>query len=320
MLRRRLRRLGGRCRGGGFRGRCALAEPRAQLHRLRVQRGEAFPRLRDFPLQPAKRPADELGGLDEGVRSAPAGSFTSHGRSPCRPERRRHESGVNRTPGRLPWGTSDRDGVAIMSHGFPRDAPGDRRAGASVGRPGGRDRPGYTGGAPHPRRVARLQPRSRGGDRPASSRGGAGPGRSRVAPGARQRPVAQPPVPARRGHRRPLPRVVFARHVDLKKPPPDVDAEFHARGRQGDRAGGAARRRPPERRPGPLRPRGGASGLQASYVATVEGRMLAGFRAARRCLRRARTGARARPVAEGRRTHRRHLSLRRRPRCRSRCG
>jgi tetratricopeptide (TPR) repeat protein len=70
--------------------------------------------------------------------------------------------------------------------------------------------------------------------------------------------------------------------VDLAKPPPEVDREFRL---HVERAISLAERRVASN------PRsaqahydlGAAVGLQASYVATVEGRMLAGFRAAQRC-------------------------------------
>jgi tetratricopeptide (TPR) repeat protein len=69
--------------------------------------------------------------------------------------------------------------------------------------------------------------------------------------------------------------------VDLKKPPPEVDAEFR---REVGRAITLSEQRVAAR---PNDPQahydlGAAVGLQASYVATVEGRLLAGFRAARR--------------------------------------
>ncbi len=69
--------------------------------------------------------------------------------------------------------------------------------------------------------------------------------------------------------------------VELPKPPPDVDAEFRD---QVQRAIALAEKQAAAR---PKDPQahfdlGAALGLQASYVATVEGRMLAGFKAARR--------------------------------------
>jgi tetratricopeptide (TPR) repeat protein len=69
--------------------------------------------------------------------------------------------------------------------------------------------------------------------------------------------------------------------VDLKKPPTDVDAEFR---REVSKAIELAEQQVAAR---PNDPQahydlGAAVGLQASYVATVEGRMLAGFRGARR--------------------------------------
>jgi tetratricopeptide (TPR) repeat protein len=68
--------------------------------------------------------------------------------------------------------------------------------------------------------------------------------------------------------------------VDLKKPPPELDAEFR---RHVSRAIELARKRVAER---PRDPQarydlGSALAIQASYVATVEGRLLAGFNAAR---------------------------------------
>ena len=70
--------------------------------------------------------------------------------------------------------------------------------------------------------------------------------------------------------------------VDLAKPPPDIDREFRF---HIERAISLAERRVASN-PGSAQAHydlGAAVGLQASYVATVEGRMLAGFRAAQRC-------------------------------------
>jgi len=70
--------------------------------------------------------------------------------------------------------------------------------------------------------------------------------------------------------------------VDLAKPPPDIDREFRF---HVERSIALAERRVASN-PGSAQAHydlGAAVGLQASYVATVEGRMLAGFRAARRC-------------------------------------
>jgi len=67
----------------GLRRRRRRAYLLAQLVRLGCQRREAFSRLRDFALQAAKRPPDELGGFQEHISAGPAGSSTSHGRSPC---------------------------------------------------------------------------------------------------------------------------------------------------------------------------------------------------------------------------------------------
>jgi len=69
--------------------------------------------------------------------------------------------------------------------------------------------------------------------------------------------------------------------VDLPKPPPEVDAEFR---RHVERAVALAEARVAAR-PNDAQAHydlGSALGLRASYVATVEGRMMAGFKAARR--------------------------------------
>ena len=69
--------------------------------------------------------------------------------------------------------------------------------------------------------------------------------------------------------------------VELKKPPPDVDAAFRsrvARAIQLAETRVAASPRDPQAH----YDLGAAIGLHASYIATVEGKMLAGFRAARR--------------------------------------
>ena len=69
--------------------------------------------------------------------------------------------------------------------------------------------------------------------------------------------------------------------VDLGKPPPEIDAEFHL---HVEKAIALAERRVAAS-PKDAQAHyelGAAVGLQASYVATVEGRLLAGFRAAKR--------------------------------------
>lgn len=69
--------------------------------------------------------------------------------------------------------------------------------------------------------------------------------------------------------------------VDLRKPPPDLDAEFR---RHVDRAVALAEQQVAAS-PRSARAQydlGSAVGLQASYIATVEGRLLAGFKGARR--------------------------------------
>ena len=70
--------------------------------------------------------------------------------------------------------------------------------------------------------------------------------------------------------------------VNLPKPPPDVDAEFRT---HLQRAIALAQQRVSARPDDPQAryDLGAALGLQASYVATIEGRLLAGFNAARRC-------------------------------------
>ena len=70
--------------------------------------------------------------------------------------------------------------------------------------------------------------------------------------------------------------------VDLKKPPPDLDAEFKQHVRVAIQLAEARVRTSP----GDAQAHydlGAALGLEASYIATVEGRMMAGFKAARRC-------------------------------------
>ena len=69
--------------------------------------------------------------------------------------------------------------------------------------------------------------------------------------------------------------------VELKQPPPDVDAAFRS---HVARAIALAERRvaASPRDPQAHYDLGAAIGLQASYIATVQGKMLAGFRAARR--------------------------------------
>jgi tetratricopeptide (TPR) repeat protein len=71
-------------------------------------------------------------------------------------------------------------------------------------------------------------------------------------------------------------------NVDLAKPPPEIDREFRT---EVDEAIALAEKRTSAN---PKDPQahydlGAALGLKASYVATVEGRLLAGFRAARHC-------------------------------------
>jgi tetratricopeptide (TPR) repeat protein len=70
--------------------------------------------------------------------------------------------------------------------------------------------------------------------------------------------------------------------VDLAKPPPEIDREFRT---EVDQAVALAQKRTAVN---PKDPQahydlGAALGLRASYVATVEGRLMAGFRAARQC-------------------------------------
>ena len=110
----------------------------------------------------------------------------------------------------------------------------------------------------------------------------AGARRSARSPRAGQRPLAEPPLPARRGHGRPLSRLV----LELDRRPEE------AAGRTSTRSSAAKSAKAIElaeqrvaAHPNDAQAHydlGAAVGLQASYVATVEGRMLAGFRAARR--------------------------------------
>jgi tetratricopeptide (TPR) repeat protein len=70
--------------------------------------------------------------------------------------------------------------------------------------------------------------------------------------------------------------------VDMKKPPPDLDAEY----REQVRLAIELARRRVKNAPRDAQAHydlGAALGLEASYTATVEGKLLAGFKAARRC-------------------------------------
>jgi tetratricopeptide (TPR) repeat protein len=70
--------------------------------------------------------------------------------------------------------------------------------------------------------------------------------------------------------------------VDLSKPPPDLDAEFRTHvARAISLAEQRLRAKPND--PQAHYDLGAALGLEASYTATVDGKLMAGFRAARRC-------------------------------------
>lgn len=70
--------------------------------------------------------------------------------------------------------------------------------------------------------------------------------------------------------------------VELAKPPPELDAEFRKHVQRAIELARAAVRRD-SRNAQAHYDLGAALGLEASYIATVEGRLLAGFRAARSC-------------------------------------
>jgi tetratricopeptide (TPR) repeat protein len=70
--------------------------------------------------------------------------------------------------------------------------------------------------------------------------------------------------------------------VDVKKPPPPLEAEFREHIRMAIELSEARVRRSPGD-PQAHYDLGAALGLEASYIATVQGRLLAGFKAARRC-------------------------------------
>ena len=70
--------------------------------------------------------------------------------------------------------------------------------------------------------------------------------------------------------------------VDLRKPPPELDAEFRKHIARAIELAQARVNRT-SKDPQAHYDLGTALGLEASYMATVDGRMLAGFRAARRC-------------------------------------
>ncbi len=70
--------------------------------------------------------------------------------------------------------------------------------------------------------------------------------------------------------------------VDLRKPPPELDAEFRKQvARAIELAQGRVNSSPNDAQA--HYDLGTALGLEASYMATVDGKMLAGFKAARRC-------------------------------------
>lgn len=69
--------------------------------------------------------------------------------------------------------------------------------------------------------------------------------------------------------------------VELKQPPPDLDAEFRLHVSRAIALAERARAAAP-RDPQPHYDLGAALGLQASYIATVQGKLFAGFKAARR--------------------------------------
>ena len=69
--------------------------------------------------------------------------------------------------------------------------------------------------------------------------------------------------------------------VDLSKPPPELDAEFRKRSRGPSRSRSSGSP-PTSATRGRITISGAAVGLQASYIATVEGGLLAGFKGARR--------------------------------------
>ena len=74
----------------------------------------------------------------------------------------------------------------------------------------------------------------------------------------------------------------FRARVDMKKPPPELDSEFREQVRlAADLARERIRKAPRDAQA--HYDLGAALGLDASYIATVEGKLLAGFRAARGC-------------------------------------
>lgn len=70
--------------------------------------------------------------------------------------------------------------------------------------------------------------------------------------------------------------------VDLKKPPPELDTEFRKHVQLAIQLAEARVKASPKNAQAHY-DLGAALGLEASYIATVEGRLMAGFRAARRC-------------------------------------
>ena len=70
--------------------------------------------------------------------------------------------------------------------------------------------------------------------------------------------------------------------VDMKKPPPELDAEFKEQVRLAIELARERVKKSPKDAQAHY-DLGAALGLEASYIATVEGKLLAGFKAARRC-------------------------------------
>ena len=81
--------------------------------------------------------------------------------------------------------------------------------------------------------------------------------------------------------------------VDLRKPPPELDAEFRKHVARAIELAQARVNSAPNDAQAHY-DLGTALGLEASYMATVDGKMLAGFKARAALLRRARAGARTR--------------------------
>ena len=132
--------------------------------------------------------------------------------------------------------------------------------------------------------------------------------------------LAQHPLPARRRHRRSLSRQLHPERAStLKSPPAELDAEFN---RESAKAIELSESAEPAARPKDAHAHldlGTSLGLQATYIASVEGRLMAGFKAARRSYDECEQALALDPPARSRRWSSAPTATSSR-RCRCRCG